>query len=70
MKYKPLDKQEWLRLGVNPPNLEKGVYQMQISAVGKQSAVVITDEDGKALPNEAAQSLYSALVYYLHNNRS
>ena len=28
---------------------------MQISAVGKQSAVVITDEDGKALPNEAAQ---------------
>ena len=61
LKYKPLDKQEWLRLGVNPPNLEKGVYQMQISAVGKQSAVVITDEDGKALPNEAAQSLYSAL---------
>ena len=61
LKYKPLDKQEWLRLGLNPPNLEKGVYQMQISAVGKQSAVVITDEDGKALPNEAAQSLYSAL---------
>ena len=61
LKYKPLDKQEWLRLGVNPPNLEKGVYQMQISAVGKQSAVVITDEDGKALPNEATQSLYSAL---------
>ena len=30
LKYKPLDKQEWLRLGVNPPNLEKGVYQMQI----------------------------------------
>ena len=24
LKYKPLDKQEWLRLGVNPPNLEKG----------------------------------------------
>ena len=23
LKYKPLDKQEWLRLGVNPPNLEK-----------------------------------------------
>ena len=34
---------------------------MQISAGVKQSAVVITDEDGKALPNEAAQSLYSAL---------
>ena len=65
LKYKPLDKQEWLRLGVNPPNLEKGVYQMQISAVGKQSAVVITDEDGKALPNEAAQSLYSALSVLL-----
>jgi len=65
LKYKPLDKQEWLRLGVNPPNLEKGVYQMQISAVGKQSAVVITDEDGKTLPNEAAQSLYSALSVLL-----
>ena len=71
LKYKPLDKQEWLRLGVNPPNLEKGVYQMQISAVGKQSAVVITDEDGKALPNEAAQILvFSIKVYYLHNNMS
>jgi raw score 14.32 len=65
LKYKPLDKQEWLRLGVNPPNLEKGVYRMQISAVGKQSAVVITDEDGKTLPNEAAQSLYSALSVLL-----
>jgi outer membrane protein assembly factor BamC len=65
LKYKPLDKQEWLRLGVNPPNLEKGVYQMQISAVGKQSAVVITDEDGKPLPNETAQSLYSALSVLL-----
>ena len=38
---------------------------MQISAGGKQSAVVITDEDGKALPNEAAQSLYSALSVLL-----
>ena len=65
LKYKPLDKQEWLRLGVNSPNLEKGVYRMQLSAVGKQSAVVITDEDGKTLPNEAAQSLYSALSVLL-----
>ena len=61
MKYKPLDKQEWLRLGVNPPNLEKVFTECKFLAVGKQSAVVITDEDGKALPNEAAQSSIPAL---------
>lgn len=61
LKYKPLDKQAWLRLGASQPHLEKGVYQMQILAVGKQSAVIITDEKGNTLPNDAAQSLYSAL---------
>ena len=61
LKYKPLDKQTWLRLGASQPHLEKGIYQMQILAVGKQSAVVITDEKGNTLPNDAAQSIYSAL---------
>ncbi|OOF56621.1 outer membrane protein assembly factor BamC [Rodentibacter myodis] len=61
LKYSPLEKEEWLRLGVNEPELEKGTYLMQISAIGKQSAVVITDEDGKALSGETAQAIYTAL---------
>lgn len=61
LKYSPLDKEEWLRLGVNPPDLEKGTYAMQVSAVGKQSAVVITDEKGQAISGESAQAVYSAL---------
>ncbi len=61
LKYSPLDKEDWLRLGVNEPELEKGTYFMQISAMGKRSAVVITDENGKALSDETAKSVYSAL---------
>lgn len=61
LKYSPLDKEEWLRLGVNPPDLEKGTYSMQISAIGKQSAVVIADEKGNALSGEQAQAIYTAL---------
>lgn len=61
LKYSPLNKEDWLRLGVNEPNLEKGTYLMQISAVGKQSALVITDEENKALSGESAQEVYQAL---------
>lgn len=61
LKYSPLDKEDWLRLGVNKPEIEKGTYFMQISAIGKQSALVIADEDGKALSGDAAQAVYSAL---------
>ncbi len=34
---------------------------MQLSALGKQSAVVMTDDDGNALSGEQAQVLYQAL---------
>ncbi|OOF52803.1 outer membrane protein assembly factor BamC [Rodentibacter trehalosifermentans] len=61
LKYSPLDKEDWLRLGVNEPELEKGTYFMQISAIGKQSSLVITDEKNKALNGESAQAVYQAL---------
>ncbi len=61
LKYKPLDAQEWLRFGVTQPDLEKGTYSMQLSSLGKQSAVVISDEDGKALSGDQAQGVYQAL---------
>lgn len=61
LKYSSLDKEDWLRLGVNEPTLEKGTYSMQISAIGNQSAVVISDENGKALEGETAQAVYQAL---------
>ena len=61
LKYSPLNKEDWLRLGVNEPNLEKGTYFMQISAIGKQSSLVITDEENKALSGESAQEVYQAL---------
>lgn len=65
LKYSPLDKEDWLRLGVNEPELEKGTYMMQISAIGKQSAVVISDEDGNTINDEAAKMLYTALSVLL-----
>lgn len=65
LKYKPLDKSEWLRFGVSRPDLEKGTYHLQISAVGKQSAAVLSDEDGKALNEDAAKAVYNALAQLL-----
>ncbi|MCK3657569.1 outer membrane assembly protein BamC [Pasteurellaceae bacterium Pebbles2] len=61
LKYKALDPQEWARFGVSQPNLDKGKYFMQISAYGKESAVVISNEDKQALSGEAAQAVYQAL---------
>lgn len=42
---------------------------MQLTALGKQSAVVIADEDGKALSGNNAQAIYQALQNLLGNNR-
>ncbi|WP_373100737.1 MULTISPECIES: outer membrane protein assembly factor BamC [Pasteurellaceae] len=61
LKYKPLDADEWRRFGVMRPELEKGAYSMQLSALGKQSAVVISDEDGNALSGAPAQAIYQAI---------
>lgn len=61
MKYSSLDKEDWLRLGVDEPELENGKYQMQISDHGRQSSVVISDEKGNALSGETAQRIYQAL---------
>ena len=43
------------------PHLEGGTYQMQLATVGKQSAVVISDENKTALSGEQAQIIYQAL---------
>lgn len=61
LKYSPLDNEEWLRLGITRPDLEKGTYFMQLSAVGKQSALVISDEKEHALTDETARAIYRAL---------
>lgn len=61
LKYSSLDKEDWLRLGVDEPELENGKYQMQISDHGRQSSVVISDEKGNALTGETAQRIYQAL---------
>lgn len=61
LKYSPLDDDEWLRLSATKPDLEKGTYSMQLSALGQQSAVVIADEEGNALSGNNAQAIYQAL---------
>ncbi|MFZ7157890.1 outer membrane protein assembly factor BamC [Avibacterium gallinarum] len=61
LKYSPLEKTEWARFGVAAAELEKGEYAMQLSDLGRQSAVVISDEDGNALSGSQAQSIYQAL---------
>lgn len=62
LKYKPLNATEWARFGVNRPELEDGEYNMQISAHGKQSSVVISDEDGNAISGDDALAMYQALA--------
>lgn len=61
LKYSALDKEDWLRLGSDEPELENGTYQMQISDHGRQSSVVISDEKGNALSGDNAQRVYQAL---------
>ena len=61
LKYKATDEKQWLRLGVTRPDLENGGYHMQLTANGKQSAVVIRDENQNILSGEQAQTLYQAL---------
>lgn len=61
LKYTPLENTEWARFGVFDPKLEKGTYSMQLLALGKQSAVVISDEEGKAIAGKQAQNIYQAL---------
>ena len=58
---KALSQEEWLRIGTQLPELEKGDYQMQLAAAGKQSAVVISDEKKTALSGKQAQIIYQAL---------
>lgn len=61
LKYKPLDQEDWLRFGTTQPDLEKGIYYLQLSALGQQSSLVISDEEGKALSGNQAQGIYQAL---------
>lgn len=61
LKYSALSDEEWLRVSTEKSDLENGTYFMQLSAVGKKSSVVITDEDGKALSGKQAQIIYQAL---------
>ncbi|MFD1805337.1 outer membrane protein assembly factor BamC [Pasteurella oralis] len=64
LKYSPTGAKSWwwpFGSADTSTGLEKGTYFMQLSALGKQSAVVITDEDGKALSDTRAQAVYQAL---------
>ena len=61
LKYRAIDKKEWLRLGVERPDLERGEYYMQLTAEGKYSALILSDEDKQALSGEQAQAVYQAL---------
>lgn len=61
LKYSALNKEDWLLMGAELPELENGTYQMQISAHGKQSSVVISDEKGKALSGDSAARIYQAI---------
>ena len=65
LAYKPLDEKVWLRLGVTRPDLKKGEYYMQLTANGKQSAVVLSNEDKAALSGDQAQTVYQALQVML-----
>ncbi len=65
LKYSELDKGEWSAFGINRPQLDNGTYYMQLSTLGSQSSIVITDEDGKTLPNEEINAIYQALSYFL-----
>ena len=51
-------------LAYSPENdlgIEKGTYYMQISTLGRNTALVITDEDKQPLKGEAAQRVYQAI---------
>ncbi|WP_424405391.1 outer membrane protein assembly factor BamC [Pasteurella sp. PK-2025] len=64
LAYRPSGSSMWWPFGGgdNSDNLlEKGTYFMQLSALGQQSAVVFTDEEGRQLPTAKAQRLYQAL---------
>lgn len=61
LKYKALESNEWSRFGVSQPELENGEYFMQLSVYGKESAVVLSNEDKVALLGEQAQAVYQAL---------
>ncbi|HHT7857926.1 outer membrane protein assembly factor BamC [Pasteurella multocida] len=64
LKYRPAGAKSWwwpFGRAEGSSGLKTGTYFMQLSALGKQSAVVITDDDGNALSGEQAQALYQAL---------
>lgn len=61
LKYSALDQDEWLRFSTTQPELENGTYTMQISVIGKNTSVVISDEEGKALTGDTATAIYQAL---------
>ena len=52
-------------LGFEEIPIEEGLTALSFEESPEGEYVLITDEDGKALPNEAAQSLYSALSVLL-----
>lgn len=62
LDYKPLNKKEWLRFGVDQPDLDKGEYRMQLTTFGgNQSAVILANEDNETLAGAQAQAMYQAL---------
>ncbi|MFZ7265360.1 outer membrane protein assembly factor BamC [Avibacterium avium] len=61
LSYSAPEATEWARFGSADPKLENGTYTMQLISLGRQSAVIISDEDNKTLPEEKVQHIYQAL---------
>ena len=61
LKYSSLNKEDWLRLGIESPKIDNGIYNMQISDHGKQSSMVISDEKGHSLSGDDARKIYQAI---------
>lgn len=61
LSYSASEATEWARYGSVNPKLENDTYTMQLISLGRQSAVIISDEDNKTLPEEKIQHIYQAL---------
>ncbi|MGC6359519.1 outer membrane protein assembly factor BamC [Bisgaard Taxon 45] len=64
LKYSPAGAKSWwwpFGRTEGDTGLKKGTYFMQLSALGRQSAVVMTDDEGNALSGAQSQAVYQAL---------
>nr|WP_086941211.1 outer membrane protein assembly factor BamC [Thaumasiovibrio occultus] len=67
VKFKAEDDEYWEQLGVKPIRLDNRTYRIQLGDLGNRTSINITDTQGKALPEEALQSLAVGLGALLAN---